>query len=151
MGEHGHKVQEFFKSRLVDDHGSMLGVEHDAVFVVVHIGAVLQEPLAVCDGQRDDSVVLPGRMIHPAGRTFVFRAQKTLGIAGLGCVLCCRNGLGVLLRLTEVDGNIQVTVLSRGLPTHILLDAVAADIVRILATASLYSYIPRVSRTLLVI
>ena len=62
----------------------MLAVEHDAVLVVVDIGAVLQIPCAAVDGQRDDAVVLAGGMIHPACIALVLHAELALGVGALG-------------------------------------------------------------------
>ena len=107
-------------------------IEHDAVLVVVNVGAVLQIPRAVVDGQRDDAVVLTRRVIHAACVAFVFHAQLALGVSALGCKLCSGNGLGILFRLGQVDGDIQVAVRGFGDPLQIALDAVAADVVGVL-------------------
>ena len=65
--EEGHKVQQLAEGGPLDLHGSVLVVEHDAVLVVVDIGAVLQIPCAAVDGQRDDAVILAGGwFIRPA-------------------------------------------------------------------------------------
>ena len=52
----------------------MLRVEHDAVLVVIHIGRILQKPGSAMDRDGDHPVVLPGRMIDPAGIALIFPA-----------------------------------------------------------------------------
>ena len=133
--ELGHKVQQLFNGCLIDDHRGVLGVEYDAVLGIVHIGAVLQVPVFSCKLHGNDPVILPGRMIHSTGIALVFYAQQALGIVGLGSCLCGSDGLGILFRLAQVDGDIQIAILSRSLPAHILLDTVAADVVGVLAEA----------------
>ena len=132
VGEQGHEVQQLGKGRLVDDHGGMGGVEDDAVLVVVDVGAVLEEPVGAGHGDGDDPVVLPGGMVHPAGVALILGAELALGIARLGRGLGGGDGLGVLLGLGEVDGDIQVAVVGLGLPPQILFDPVAADVIGIL-------------------
>ena len=46
-----------------------------------------------------------------------------------------RDGLGVLLRFGEVDGDVQFPIGGGRLPLHILGDAIAPDVVRILTEA----------------
>ena len=78
-------------------------------------------------------MILTGRVVHPPGVALIFRAQLALGIAGLRGVFRCRNGLGVLFRLAEIDGDVQLPILRIGFPPHILHNTVAADVVRVLA------------------
>ena len=78
-------------------------------------------------------MILPGRMIHSAPIALVFRAQLAFGIAALGGRFCRRNGPGVFFRLRKVDGNIQGAIIAFIRPAHILFDAVAADIIAVLA------------------
>ena len=131
MGEQGHKVQQLAECRLVDDHGGMLGVEDDAVLVIVDVGAVLQVPVGPGDGHGDNPVVLPGGMVHPARVALVFRTEHTLGIARLGSQLGGGDGLGILLGLGEVDGDIQFAIFCSRFPAQIFFDAVTADVVRV--------------------
>ena len=133
VGEGGDKVQELVKGGLVDLHGHVLAVEDNAVLVVVHIGGVLQVPLASGDGDGDDPVVGPGRVVQPACVALILLAQLALGVAGLGGVFGGGNGLGVLFGLGEVDGDIQVAVFAFVGPAQVLGDAIAADIVRVAA------------------
>ena len=59
------EVEEFPERGTVDLHGHMLAVQYDAVLVVVDIGRVLEAPVALVDGDGDDAVVLPRRVVHP--------------------------------------------------------------------------------------
>ena len=110
VGEHPNKVQQLFKGPAVDLHGNVPGVEHDAVFVIVNIGGVLQAPGLSAHVDGDDPVVGPGGMVHPTGIALVFHAQLALGVGILGGVLGGGNGLGVLFRLGQVDGDVHFAV-----------------------------------------
>ena len=133
VGEQAHEVQQLAEGGTLDLHGGVLAVEHDAVLVVVDIGAVLQIPCAAVDGQRDDAVVFAGGMVHPACIALVLHAELALGVGALGGQLGGGNGLGILFGLREVDGDIQIAVGGLGDPLHVPLDAVAADVIGILA------------------
>ena len=133
VGELADEVQLLAEGGAVDLHGDVLAVEDDAVLVIVDIGAVLEEPALPIDGDGDDPVILAGGMVHPAGVALILPAQLALGIAALGRRLGGGDGPGVLLRFGEVDGDVQVPKLRGGDPFHIPGDAVAADVVRILA------------------
>ena len=111
----------------------MLGIEHDAMLVIVDIRGILQAPIRAANLNGNHTMVLTGRMIHPACITFIFGAQQALGIRSLGRILSCGNGLGILFRLRKVDGNIQLTVFGCILPAHILGNTVATDIIGITA------------------
>ena len=76
-------------------------------------------------------MVLPGRIVRPACVALTLPAKLTLGIACLLRPARCRDGLGVLLRLAQVDGDVQLPVLCSRLPLHVLLHPVAADVVRV--------------------
>ena len=78
-------------------------------------------------------MVLPGRVVHPAGVALILGAQLAPGVVGGGQVPGGGDGLGVLLRLGQVDGDVQLPVLRLRLPLHVLGDAVPADIVGVLA------------------
>ena len=111
----------------------MLAVKHDAVLIIVNIGRILEIPVAAVDSHGNDPVVLSGRMVQPARVSLIFPAQQALGIGGLLCQLGGGNSLGILLRLGQVDGDVQISIFRRRNPLPVLYDAVAADIVRILA------------------
>ena len=132
VGEQTHKIQQLAEGCPLDLHGCVLVVEYDAMLVVVNVGAVLQIPRAVVDGQRDDAVIFAGRVVHAACVTLVLHTQLALGVSALGRKLCGGNGLGVLFRLGQVDGDIQVAVFGLGDPFQVALDAVAADVVGVL-------------------
>ena len=133
VGELADEVQLLAEGGAVDLHGDVLAVEDDAVLVVVDIGAILEEPALSVNGDGDDPVILAGGMVHPAGVALILPAQLALGVAALGRRLGGGDGPGVLLRLGEVDGDVQVPELRGGNPLHVPGDAVAADVVRVLA------------------
>ena len=78
-------------------------------------------------------MILPGRMIHAAGIAFIFHTQLAFGIAAGFGQLGGSNGFGILLRLGQVDGDINSAILGIHFPAHIPLNAVAADVVAVLA------------------
>ena len=133
VGEEGHKVQQLAERGPLDLHGGVVVVEDDAVLIVIDIRAVLQIPRTVVDGQRDDAVILAGGVVHPARVALVLHAELALGVGALGGQLGCCNGLGVFFGLGEINGDIQIAVGGLGHPLEVPLDAVAADVVRILA------------------
>ena len=133
VGELAHEVQQLGEAGPVDLHGHVLAVEADAVLIVIDVGGVLQKPGRAVDGDGDDAVVGPGGVVDPAGVALIFGAQLAPGIGRGGQVPGGGNGLGVLLWLGEVDGDVQVPVLRGGDPLHIFCNAVPADIVGILA------------------
>ena len=128
-----HKVEQLAKAGAVDLHRDVLAVEADTVFVVVDIGRILQEPRRAVDGDRHDAVVLAGRVVDPSGIAFILRAQLAAGIVGGGQVAGGGNRLRVLFRLGQVDGDVQLAVFGHRLPLHVAGDAVAADVVGVLA------------------
>ena len=111
----------------------MRAVEDDAVLVIIDIRRILQIPAAAVDRHGNDTVILAGRVVHPSGIALVFGAESALGIAGRRRELGSRNGARVLLRLGEVDRDVQRTVGALVDPLLIARDAVAADIIRVLA------------------
>ena len=125
------KVKQLAERVVVDRHGNMAGVEHDAVLVVVNIRRILESPGISLDRDRDDPVVFSGRVVHSAKISLVLHAELALGIAALRRVPGRCDRLGVLLGLGEVDRDIQLAVLSLRLPPSVLFDPVSADVVRI--------------------
>ena len=74
VGELPDEVQQLSKAGPIDLHGCVDAVQADAVLIVVHIGGVLQKPRRIINGDGNDAVVLPGRMVHPASIALVFGA-----------------------------------------------------------------------------
>ena len=133
MGELVHKAQQLLKGRPLDLHGSVPGIEGNAMLIIIDVGRVLQEPGGIVDGNGDDAVVLPGRMIHPTGVALVLGAKLTLWIAGLGGQLGSGDGLGVLFRLGQVNGNVQGAVVALVDPLHVPGNAVRPDVIGVQA------------------
>ena len=92
--------------------GVWLGIEGNAVLIVVDIRRILQKPILPRDLYRDDPMILPRRVVHPPGVALIFHTKQTLGVAGLGRALGSSNGLGVLFRLAQIDGDIQIAILN---------------------------------------
>ena len=130
MREEGDELQQLGKGGAVDLHGDMLTVEDDAVLVIVNVGGILQEPGLAVDGHRDDAVILTGGEIHPPRVALALPAQQTLGVAALGRIFGGGDGLGILFRLGQVDGNVDLSVAAVHLPPHVLLYPVGPDIIR---------------------
>ena len=58
------KIKQLDKGLALDLHRSMFSVEHDTVLIVVDIRRILESPLAVIDRDRNDAVILSGRVIE---------------------------------------------------------------------------------------
>ena len=133
MGEQLDEVKQLRKGVPVDLHGRMFAVKHDAVFIVVDIGRVLESPFPSLDSDGDDPVVLPGRVIGTSCVSLILHAELTFRVGRGLCRAGRGNRLGVLLRLGEIDGNVQSAVLGIHGPFPVLFDAVAPDIITVLA------------------
>ena len=72
-------------------------------------------------------------MVYAARIAFVLHAELALGICALLRISGSSDGLGVLLRLGQVNGDIQIAVFGMRHPFLIPADTVTADVVRILA------------------
>ena len=71
MRELFDKIKQLDKGLALDLHRSMFSVEHDTVLIVVDIRRILESPLAVIDRDRNDAVILSGRVIErPAYPSF---------------------------------------------------------------------------------
>ena len=110
MGELLHEIEQLAERGMVYLHGHMLEIEHDAVLIIINIGRILEAPLAAVNRHGDDAVVLSGRMVDPARVALILPAEQALGIAGLLRVPGGGDGLGVLLRLGQIDGDVQIAV-----------------------------------------
>ena len=131
VGELRDEVQQIAKDLFVNPHGDVFPVQDNAVFVVVDVGAVLQEEVGPVEAQGKDAVILPGGVAQVSGVALVLRAQEALGIARALGLSGGGNGLGVLLRLGEVDGNVQYTIFRLRCPPLILQNSIPADVIRV--------------------
>ena len=111
----------------------MLHIQYDAVLVVIDIGRILQAPAVSVQLQRDDAQILAGGMIQSSGIAHIFRTELAAGIAALFCVAGGGDGTGILLRLGEIDGDLQLAERSIRQPFFIPGHAGGTDIVGILA------------------
>ncbi len=127
------EVEEFPERGPVDLHGHMLAVQDDAVLVIVNVGRVLETPVALIDGDRDDAVVLPRRVVHASGIALVLEAQLALRVRALLRGLGGRDVSRVLLRLREVDGDVDVPEFTGHAPADVLRDPGGPDVVGVLA------------------
>ena len=85
MWELLHKIKQLSEGSALDLHRGMVRVEYDAVLVVVNIRRILEKPVALVDGHRNDAVVLSRRMVDTSCISFVLLAQKAFRIAALLC------------------------------------------------------------------
>ena len=133
MRELLHKVEQAHEALVGDLHGHVLPVEHDAVLIIIGIGRILQIPGIAAQTQGHDAVVLPGREARTPGVARVLHAEHAAGVARLLGVALCGDVPGILLRLGEVDGDLQLAAGRIVEEAHVLGDAVHADVVHILA------------------
>ena len=85
MWELLHKIKQLSEGSALDLHRGMVRVEYDAVLVVVNIRRILEEPVTLVDGHRNDAVVLSRRMVDASCVSLVFLAQEAFRIAALLC------------------------------------------------------------------
>ena len=76
-----YKRKQLLKGLMLDLHWNMLAVKYDAVLIVIYIRRILESPLTSLNSDRDDPVVLSGRMVQSACIAFIFAAELTLRIA----------------------------------------------------------------------
>ncbi len=125
------ELQQADERPAADLHRLMLRRKDNAVLVVVDIGRVLHVPFLTAQCHRDQADRLTGRMVHPARVAFILGAEQALRI---GVLLLFERGsdrLGVLLRLREIDGDIEIAIAGRRDPFDVLCDPVAADVVAV--------------------
>ena len=133
VGELGDKIQQPAEGLLGDLHGPVVVAEEDAVLGEIDVGGVLEVPGLPGHRQGNDPVVLTGRVVHAPGVPLVLRAQGAAGVFGVHRVAQGRCRLGVLLRLGEVDGQVQRPVGRVRLPAQIPGDPIPADVVGVAA------------------
>ena len=69
--ELSQEAEELLKGCPVDLHRGVAAVKHDAVFVVVDIRGILEEPVLARNRNRDQPVIGASRVIQPVcGRSF---------------------------------------------------------------------------------
>ena len=132
MRKQFYKIKQFNECISLDFHWSMLAVKHNAMLIVIHIRRILESPRSIIDCDRNNSVVLPCRMINTSRISFIFRAKKTFRIASGFYIPCRGNCFWIFFRFGQIDGNINLTVWTVYLPLLILLYAISADIIAVL-------------------
>ena len=133
MRQHFQEIHQADKCRPLDLHRYMCSGKHNAVFIVVHIRRILQEPVLTSELHRDQADRLARRMVQAAGISFVLRAEQAFRIGILLFAERCRDRLRILFRFGQIDRDIQVAVTSRRDPFSVLCDTVSADIVGVAA------------------
>ena len=129
MGELGHKVKNLGDGIFIHLHGLVLVIEHDAVLMEIGVGAVLQVEGFPGQIHGDDAVGLAGREVDAPGVADVLLAEHAGGVSGLGLQALHGDDLGVLFRLGQVDGDLQIAVGGGGGPLDVLGDLGGADVV----------------------
>ena len=132
MRKQFYKIKQFNECISLDFHWSMLAVKHNAMLIVIHIRRILESPRSIIDCDRNNSVVLPCRMINTSRISFIFRAKKTFRITSGFYIPCRGNCFWIFFRFGQIDGNINLTVWTVYLPLLILLYAISADIIAVL-------------------
>ena len=131
MRELRNEVENLGQRLLVHLHGLVLIMQHDAMFMEVGVGAVLQVELLPCKRDGHDAVGLPRREVDAPGVADVLLAKHAGGVASLGLQALQRDGLGVFFGLRQVDGDLQLTVGGGGVPLDVFGNLRGADVVRI--------------------
>ena len=130
MGELRDEAQKVLERCPGDAHGNMISAQDDAVLVVVAVRGVLEIPVLAMKVERDKPQVLSCGMPLVAEEALVLPAEQTLWVAGRGDGPGTGDIPRVLLRLGEVDGDVQLAELRGGLPADVTGRARGADVVR---------------------
>ena len=75
-----YKVKQLAEGIMFNFHRHMLTIEYNTMLVVVNIGRVLESPIISLNGNRNDTVILAGRMIQSACIAFIFHTELTFRI-----------------------------------------------------------------------
>ena len=133
MGEDADELQQAFEGGPLDLHGNVFSGQYDTVLVVVNIGRILHEPVLVVQLQGDQADGLSGGMIQAAGVARILGAEQASGIGVLSLIEGRGDGLGILFRLGQVDGDIQLPVAGLRGPLAVLADPVGPYVIRVFA------------------
>ena len=100
-------------------HRDMIPVQHNAVFVVVAVGGILEVPITAAECYRNKPDILAGRVCMVAVEAFVFLAEQAFRVAGGfdGLGLC--DVAGVFFGLGHVDCDVEVAEAGLSLPADI--------------------------------
>ena len=112
-----------------DAHRDVVPVQHDAVLVVVHVGRILEIPRFAAQLQRNEPVVLPRGMVDPPRVAGIFRAEHAFRIGDRRRVPQHGDFMRVLLRLGQVDGDLQLAVFRFRQPVFVSGHALDHDVV----------------------
>lgn len=132
MRKQFYKIKQFNECISLDFHWSMLAVKHNAMLIVIHIRRILESPRSIIDCDRNNSVVLPCRMINTSRISFIFRAKKTFRITSGFYIPCRGNCFG---SFSGLDKLMVISISPYGLSTFhflILLYTIPADIIAVL-------------------
>ena len=82
----------------------MLGIENNAMLIVINIGGILEHPRRIVDGNGDDSVVLASSCVKSSCISFIFLTKSALRIHNSGGlhVSRSRDCLRILFGLRKV-------------------------------------------------
>ena len=116
MRELPHKVKQPRESLFVYFHGNVSAVEDNAVLIVIDIGRILEKPAFCAEIERNNAVVRPARMTYPAGIALVFKAELAQGVGSRLAFSGSRYIARILLRLGEIDSDVQLAVFAVKLP-----------------------------------
>ena len=127
--EHGDEVEKTAHALLVHVHGPVLGAHGDAMLVEVGIGRVLESPALPFELDGHDPEILTRRVRasrrarRAPGVGLVLNAELAGGVdvAGRRCSRAC-DVARVLLRLREVDRDLEVSPAGRRRPLHVPRD-----------------------------
>ena len=133
MWEKFYKIKKLDKCILLDLHWNMLAVENNTMFIVIYIWRILESPWAVIYSNRDNSVVLSGRMIYSSCISFILRAKQAFRVAAGFYKLGCCDRLWILLRFGKINGNVNLTIITVYCPFLVFLYTITANVITVLA------------------
>ena len=133
-------VQQALKGQPTDGHGKVLAVQKDAMLIKIGIGRILEAPLLSSQVKANNPMVGAGWMVQASLITFIFHAKLAGWIIAVLSLFSCRNLLGILFWLREIDGDFQISIFSRCFESNIFSNSLDLDIVILLTKLVKISY-----------
>ena len=140
MREQRDKIQQAHKSRARQFHRLVLGLEHDAMLVVILIRRILQEPGFIVQRQWNQAQILPRRMIDAPRVALVFTAQQAFRVRSAFGLPCGNDRFRIFFRLGQIDRDVQLTIGTAMFPAIVFRHTRHANVI---ARARLLVKIPR--------
>ena len=122
-------VQQALKGQPADGHRKVLAVQKDAMLIKVGIGRILEAPFLSSQVKSNNAMVGTGLVVQATLVAFVFHAELAGWIITILNLFSCRNFLGILFWLREIDGDFQISISGRCFESNVFSNSLNLDIV----------------------